>query len=1322
MISAAHAEAAATFTNTAAEASHAPDLLSSKSEHAAMHQQPTAPYIALDSPQHGAALSAERDDHTASAAAARPQADGSLGQEGKSILQQLTREHGAQVQEAQFTRLALLELQKKRVQMEHARSTIMEALESGDVNALEKLKDLGTLGLDDDLTANGEEVLDDNLLDMIADAHALGVTRKHIAKAVTQRKIAETNAPSVQATASRDIDDEMTNEKLNEIMSTLASGNHDYDREAMAEVKRLKLMESWEELKSLKKQFNDLNGRTEDMRPATATTAAGDDLPSSPDTGPYSSPEAMARGAAAADEKWQQVAALQEELNELQAYKERLEQRNRLLATHRGQRCADASSDSLATLVRSSPGKRSAEGPLMSYKNWNDQTKQDSHGSFRSGRQQQNDNMRRSGTDDLIERLVDASVRNATKDTHQAQTSRPSRVEIIEETGAGNPLALKLREIPSQVSLTRHTPPRKAPAISNQWDATPHQVLAAAERDTALDAARVEQGLQEVLSNMRTIQMVRHVAKGPERAQFDAVFEQLQIQLAELQEVQSKVAYFRQLVEQQQEEQSALLADTAQGAAPQRAMPKTTSPPLKRTDAATTTRGFDPGLSVGSCASQTRENYRPGPAVPASPYKLGRPSQAWPSPKRQPDRADGDVFATDERARQMSASWNEQANVNEYNLLNYADAEADLRTSFYEASQRVKENQFPHRHIDPLVKGLFEECREVIYRTAAAFISGNEAEPYFLMELFKKAGKLDTSFARQKLLMEMDKIVAICAEGKREQDRRPLRPTISGASSLTERVQTPFNDSHFDSPAKDTAVRAFSVGGDSITEGRRSMAPSPFANVSNASMLHTAASTAVPARLTSEKQTSNQPSAPTSQEAEQVASIVQDMLIAFMARMREPCFTAAHVADMQLIVLAAVSKHLEASEQLGVGSLRDLLQPVLDDAFNRFVGRHAAEVGSVLVDEVGRIVCDVIYVTEDELARSEERMRRDVESLARRDGSGVPDEVLRSGGGRGNGRNMNFNDGVRVDVRAADGAARGGVDGMRKVNKARIDSRTETPSVGSESRMKFFKQSPTPPRGRPRNVVPATAAIAAAASASAPPPQQQPPRAAAYHYAVNCHDRDCRWDHEALDEVVQRLSTKHEWGAIMQAIQRVEDCAGVDGLSLMRDDDEDEEEEEEEWETESDDEEEEEDSMDGSDSAEDDVDREDDSQNEGEKHEEDEEEEEYETVDDMQYRYDAETKGSKAVNQERAGDDEHAAAPAKNESSGAPTTPVSHATDMPSSSTSRTVTPDITRAAATGEHQRPDPETNVAHPTSAPPATDAVDDNAEREPAKPNIT
>ncbi|KAJ3185165.1 hypothetical protein HDU87_002732 [Geranomyces variabilis] len=1385
-------------------------------------QQHAAPCIALDSPdvsQDGAAVSAERDMVSPSERVMPgSSADMSqLGQEGEAILQQLTREHGAQVQEAQFTRLALLELQKKRVQMEHARSTIMAALESGDMNALEKLKDLGALdGVE-------EEDVDEDLLDMIADAHELGVTREHIAKAMTQGgSRAKTNASaSSQAqrasAVARDFDGDMTNEKLHEIMTTLASGEHDFDREAMAEVKRLKLMESWEELKTLKQQFNDLNRRA--TTDTTSAGAGGDDAPDSPDTGPYSSPEAMARGAAAADEKWQQVAALQEELGELQAYKERLEQRNHLLATQRGQRRADGSSDSLATLVRNSPGKQNGEGPSIIPRSSKNQT-QNVQGNSRA-QHQYNAVMPRSNsvTDHLIERLAEASVRNRAGRLHQSQTSRgPTRVEIIEESGAGNPLALKIREAHSAPNSTRHSPARKTPVASNLLDATPYQVLAAAERDTAIDAARVEQGLQEVLANMRTIQMARHVAKGPERAKFDAVFEQLQLQLAELQEVQSKVAYFRQLVEQQQEEQNALLSQGAQTKRvadlpqdqreveylrqladvddqsqkfereyeqrtiahlhqreeeqfgrllpdvaqkhlserdykqrmtayprqlaqeqhreqkppgpfdfqqavkkansiaqrfvqhpqaqnvplPSKTAPlaahrssKTTSPP-QRADAATATRDYEPVFGPDLSGSQNSRDYRAArPVMSASPYKLGRPSQAWPSPKRR-------------SSRPASASWTEQANVNEYDLMNDAELEADLRTSFYEASQRTKENQLPKRRIDPQLRGLFEECREVIYRSAAAFISENEAEPYFLMELFKKASRLDTSFARQKLLIEMDKIVAVCDEGQNDQQqRRPQIPTRV-ASSITERVQTPFNDSHFDSPAKDSAGHAFSVGGDSITEGRRSMAPSPSDSVRNASTsMHTVpAASAHPASVRS---TFVDAPATVSREAEDVASIVQDMLIAFMARMREPVFTPAHVADMQLIVLAAVSKHLETSEQLGLGSLRDLLQPVLDDAFIRYVGRHAAEVGSVLIEEVGRIVCDVIYVTEEELARSEERMRRDVEDFARH---GVRDE-MRSSGVRGNGRFVG-NDSMHHDARAINNIeAKNDLNGMIMRN----DRRTQTPSVGSESRMRFFEQSPTPPRGRQRNVVPATAALASAAAKAPTPPQAPSPRqgTSAYHYGADCHDEDCRWDHDALDGVVRRLSTKHEWGAIMQAIQRVEQDGGPAGLAMLRDEDG---EEEEEWETESDEEDEddevddgEEDSVDGSDSAEDEME---DVEQDEEYEEDKEEEEEYETVDDMQYRYDAGTKAKQDADTVRVVDD-RPPAPVKEEATDARPTAVPQTTNAPSSSTSRTVTPDISRVKGQQEQPRED-ENKTADATCVPSVTAAMDtEPAERE-------
>ena len=59
----------------------------------------------------------------------------------------------------------------------------------------------------------------------------------------------------------------------------------------------------------------------------------------------------------------------------------------------------------------------------------------------------------------------------------------------------------------------------------------------------------------------------------------------------------------------------------------------------------------------------------------------------------------------------------------------------------------------------PRISRLFEKCKEDIYRSAANLISNFESEPYFLMSVFKKLLKLDSSYLRQKVLMQLDELL-----------------------------------------------------------------------------------------------------------------------------------------------------------------------------------------------------------------------------------------------------------------------------------------------------------------------------------------------------------------------------------------------------------------------------------------------------------------------------------------------------------------------------------------------------------------------------------
>ncbi|KAI8916584.1 hypothetical protein DFJ77DRAFT_345233 [Powellomyces hirtus] len=1039
------------------------------------------------------AASAERGHVCSNGESSREPQDPSQGgllltSEESEILCQMKKEQAIQLQEVQTTRLALLELQKQRVQLEYARSTIVAALESGDLDALEKIKAMDSMG--------DEEVDEVEINDLMQNAKDLGVAREALSNAMDQQHAVTPGVSSGHSFAHRNREpenDESPRSKTDAILSpgTKNGGNQclqelmmrfhqQYNEEEphWDEMERQELFQSWDQLQGLKEQVMEAAA-------AVVDDMGEPDVASSVNTGPFS-PEQFARHGDTCltigpdeesshvrpyvDMQHQQVAALRQELRMLQAYKATLDaHQNDFTARNARRPHADASSDSLTTLVRNSPEKMStAVRPQLQH----DDLAELSPSNLRRHARVLIAKSGDGSTDALIERLMDASVRE-----RMQKSSREGPQPVLpgnspeggpENRSEGNFQAItqKTGHVPGIRKDVTHGTRSNERTADPVFKATPSIDRRVLDVRADIDAERVEQGMHDILENMRTIQKARHVATGAQRVQFDALFERLQSQLSELQQVQTNVSYFRDLVRQQVEKP-----------------PLTNRIDMEARNAGKSKSSFNSASgdsmqpNIGSVQTRTRQPFKKrisdSTRSPGQQNMAGLPTRQTlgiPLMRNTTPVLVEDDEEDDRTPLAPSRSWTEHAEVNEYDLIDGDDV--NVQTSLYESSQQRKENICSKGTADPLTKRLFEECKDTIYRSAAGLISQNESEPYFLLQFFKKAAMLDSSYARQRLMLEMDKILDDCAAGSQaarlQSQSRPPLLSQSQSSLDQRRDQTSFADLECPSPMHSRARRGSSNSAELPHRGQHSETLTPPERAP-----HEQKNTyRLPVPATQQVEESQQPDL---QQAHNVASDVQDRLIEYMAHIPEAFFTSKHVADMQSIVLRSVAWHLESTKQLGVGPVRELLTPVLDGVLNKYVAQHAVELGSVLVEEVGRVVSDIIYVTEEELARSAQRMQRESN-----------------------------------------------------------DASTSTAAIEND-RAQFFRKvhPPTPPRGR----------------------QPAPPT---YHLAADCQGSACRWDHEALDELVQRLSTKHEWGAIMDAIARVEgniDPSAYDGLDHSEEED-----------------------------------------------------------------------------------------------------------------------------------------------------------------------
>jgi len=80
----------------------------------------------------------------------------------------------------------------------------------------------------------------------------------------------------------------------------------------------------------------------------------------------------------------------------------------------------------------------------------------------------------------------------------------------------------------------------------------------------------------------------------------------------------------------------------------------------------------------------------------------------------------------------------------------------------------LQENDEQTDRSDIRMKILFNQVKEKVYKDAAYMISQHEDSPVFLLQLFRNASKLNSNYARQKILIALDQI--LCEEQQEDGD------------------------------------------------------------------------------------------------------------------------------------------------------------------------------------------------------------------------------------------------------------------------------------------------------------------------------------------------------------------------------------------------------------------------------------------------------------------------------------------------------------------------------------------------------------------------
>ncbi|KAI8996062.1 hypothetical protein BC832DRAFT_305019 [Gaertneriomyces semiglobifer] len=257
-----------------------------------------------------------------------------------------------------------------------------------------------------------------------------------------------------------------------------------------------------------------------------------------------------------------------------------------------------------------------------------------------------------------------------------------------------------------------------------------------------LTIGRIDEEMRKIFMEMQTINQLRSVASGAHREQFDRLYSHLQSQLDELTEVQNQAAYYQQIsekqsgghIESQDQEQLNFEEEARRGFAAlnNQPLPEDTLPTAADRAGMNTLQSAAQGshLAVSSSDAYAPVNHEP----------------------------------TTNKLRSRFASTDQYGAHGYHPVPSHAHSEAsrleheawveDGEYETYPVPQRP-----PDSHTENASKQLFNQYSDKIYRHAAYVISQFEAEPYFLLQIFRGLERCSSGYAKQRLLLALDDIV-----------------------------------------------------------------------------------------------------------------------------------------------------------------------------------------------------------------------------------------------------------------------------------------------------------------------------------------------------------------------------------------------------------------------------------------------------------------------------------------------------------------------------------------------------------------------------------
>ncbi|TPX69421.1 hypothetical protein SpCBS45565_g02406 [Spizellomyces sp. 'palustris'] len=836
--------------------------------------------------------------------------------EGLDVLERMKEEQGEQLVELERTKKALMELQRKRIELEFIRSTIVDALGRNDIQALEDLN-AQVAGLEDDHNKTA-------MTAFIEDAKALASEEYLTTSSFCPRS--SNPSPDIKSVDSAELDDIM------KAIDSISSSDLEVNP-ALKQLVELKQMHEirdtqLRQLQTLREQyelneeraneqlgvFAERQAELEELRDQFASVKAMTGYEDSDDIVPGEQGAARQALEILADADGQdhsRVAALRRELAFLEDIKRGMDAKKKALQdAYPAENIAVASADQHSKLRSAMPGQlRVAEAAHVHF--------------------QQNEDPRELNTnlalEELMERLKAASVAGNGKMDH-AEQRVPSHLQYYardDEQGAA-------QSVPEDVS-----------------DA---------------DIQNIEQGMQEVLAQMGTVEKAREMATDDQKQQFDDLFARLKGQLGELVQVQNKVTYFRNLLKTQ--------ASVGHSSSPQeRNMVQVQSAPSRgragNGQSNTNSKSLGPNFPVG-------HNLLPYDHRSASPgqYRSVEVDQTVQGLNQYKEGQFGE--------NRGDVSWVEAAEVDEY------DIKEEVPDAYAEESNMIGNDMEPS--ITPEAKRLFDQCKDKIYRCAASLISKHETEPYFLLQLFRGAEKLGNTYLRQRLLLALDDVLEEAEGLERERGRGEERSTKTGDLRGGSGV------------VREQGVRR---------RRERSAAPSPSPGMSVDRHVDQ------PDRLTAPAPNNIWiPKLDVRDPDDLIGNIINN-IVTYISRLPTPLFTSSSLYVIKLTVLSVLAPFLHRNyPTVERAPIVNAVGRILEESLSKYINGTALELESEVVDEVIGALDEVlgafgVGVGVDDYGEWDigaESMRREQERVNGWDGERGNEVVNGSIGQSGNGQ------------------------------------------------------------------------------------------------------------------------------------------------------------------------------------------------------------------------------------------------------------------------------------------------------------------------------